>query len=686
VAEGNERLELIDRIGGGAHGEVWRARAADGRLVAVKLLGGPAVTKEAQLRFFREQALRFDHPNLAGPRGVTEVEGSFGLVMELAQGRDLQAVLDANGGSLPDPVVASIARDVLAGLGVLHDNHVIHRDVTPSNVLVTRSDDGQLLARLGDFGSALDLQGPRLTTVPGVVGTRGYAAPELFDGDEADVTSDLWSLGATLAHLRADPPHDHDPRLDSLISALSAADPNDRPHSAADAARMLEPPGEVDLDGIVVPELPPLPRRSGRGRARVWVAAAAAVLAVGIIAGVAVAGRSDETAVGSGEDTVAAAPVAFQTVVEGTEGAGYDSSVGVDAQGRPVVAHTDLRAGNLMVTACEDRVCRDVRTVVADDQPRTGYYPSLRLTSSGLPVVAYQDSANGRLVVRRCADRACADSEVSEVPLPGSLPAAIRERFTDVRPEPLDRNVSLLPQLRLDEDVPVLTFDDVTTDQVWLARCSDPDCSGAWTVVPVGKGAGGSLALTPDGRPLVAGTGRVDTLSFGPVWVEECADRVCSSSNRIEPGVLGSTASIAADDTRFAVVAVSYVTPVESDGLVVLACELDCASPSTTRIGEKSDPDGNPTIEVDNGRTLIAYRAKNAPAPGLQFLDCAELSCAGQIDSIGINEEVPPTDRVPEAGHDVCVTLDPSGRMVVSNTLIPGDPEVPARLVVSADA
>ncbi|MFZ4434347.1 MAG: serine/threonine-protein kinase [Microthrixaceae bacterium] len=698
MARGRQHdLELIDRIGGGSHGEVWRARQrvdGAGDLVAVKLLGGISTPKEAQLRFFREQAFRLEHPNLVSPRGVVQIDGELGLVMDLVDGRDLQELAAANGGGLPDDVLTTLAAQLLDALGWLHERHVIHRDVTPTNVLVT-CDGGSLVARLGDLGSALDLDGPRLTSVPGVVGTVGFAAPELLAGTDAEPSSDLWSLGATLRAVRSGPQTDGATggegatgSLDRFLDAIGEPDPAARPQSAAEAAALLGDPAPVGCADMTVPRLPPLPARRRSGRVVASVAAAVtvvAILAVGIVT--ATQGTGVELV---GDAAPASAPepepVASQRLVPGTERAGFDSSVGIAPDGLPVVAHVDLRDGTLVVSACEDAVCSRATSSVVDPRPRSGYYPSLALTRDGLPVVAVQDSSTGQLVLHRCGDRTCATSERSTVPLPGTLGAAIAAKFTGVAPEPLDRNASLLPRLRLVDDVPVLTFDDVTTDQVWLARCSDPDCSDAWSVTVVGPGAGGSLAIGPSGLPVVAGTGRIGPLSFGALWVVECQDPACSTSRRVPTTSNASTASIAAGPSGYTVVAVSYRSPAESDGLVVLGCSFDCATPAITRIAERSDPDGNPSVAVRNGLPVVAFRAKNAPAPGLQFLDCADLACAALTRSIGINEEVPVDDRAPEAGHDVSLAVAPDGRAVASNTLLPADRTVqPAQLVVSAD-
>ena len=105
---------------------------------------------------------------------------------------------------------------------------------------------------------SLDLEGGRLSAMPGViVGTHGFAAPELYSGVDADERSDLWSLGATLRSVRGDAQRD---TLSTLLDALCATDPAERPRSA-DAAIALLADDTHTVPSVVVPRLPPMRRR-----------------------------------------------------------------------------------------------------------------------------------------------------------------------------------------------------------------------------------------------------------------------------------------------------------------------------------------------------------------------------------------------------------------------------------------
>jgi len=195
------RYELLDLVGHGAMGTVWRAR--DLRLdreVAVKevCLPGPmtpqdrSVLRERSLREARVAA-RLTHPGVVTVHDVIEDEGSPWIIMELVPSRSLAQVL-AEDGPLSPARAAALGMTLLEALGSAHAAGVVHRDVKPGNILVTP--EGR--AVLTDFGIATLHGDPRLTQAGMVMGTPGFCAPERIRGEPASPASDLWSLGATL--------------------------------------------------------------------------------------------------------------------------------------------------------------------------------------------------------------------------------------------------------------------------------------------------------------------------------------------------------------------------------------------------------------------------------------------------------------------------------------------------------
>lgn len=192
------RFRLLERVGGGAMGIVFRAEDTRlGRSVALKFLP-PEWSRDdlAKARFLREAktAAALDHPNLCTLLEISETDdGRLYLVMPFYRGETLRSSLGRRG-VLPPERVVDIGRQIAAGLAALHEVGIIHRDVKPGNVLLT--DKGQV--KLLDFGLAKFAGSTRLTQAGSSPGTPGYMSPEQLRGEEAGATSDVWSLGALL--------------------------------------------------------------------------------------------------------------------------------------------------------------------------------------------------------------------------------------------------------------------------------------------------------------------------------------------------------------------------------------------------------------------------------------------------------------------------------------------------------
>jgi len=275
VIAGRYRLE--ETIGRGAMGTVWRAwdEILD-RVVAVKELRisdslPPEDRGKAFQRTHREArtAARLSHPGLVTVFDVAEEDGRPWIIMELVEGSSLDQIIEQDG-PLPPHRAAEAGRQLLSAVATAHAAGVLHRDVKPSNVLLT--DGGR--AVLTDFGIATFQGDPKLTQTGMVMGSPGFTAPERIQGNPATPASDLWSLGATLyaavqghgpfdkaggpittmsAIINTDPPTaPPSAGLGAVIDALLRRNPADRP-DAATAARML---------GAVGP-LPDAPRRRG---------------------------------------------------------------------------------------------------------------------------------------------------------------------------------------------------------------------------------------------------------------------------------------------------------------------------------------------------------------------------------------------------------------------------------------
>ncbi|MFE6980265.1 serine/threonine-protein kinase [Streptomyces griseus] len=197
------RYELLEPIGSGGMGEVWKAHDLRlRRFVAVKgLLDRNAMTaanRAAALQRARREAeaiAKIEHQNVVTVHDQVETENQVWIVMKLLEAPSLGDLLTAQH-VLAVPRAATIGLQILQGLRAVHAASVVHRDVKPGNVLVR--DDG--LAILVDFGIATFEGADRVTRTGSVIGTPPYLAPELFAPASPGPTpaSDLWALGVTL--------------------------------------------------------------------------------------------------------------------------------------------------------------------------------------------------------------------------------------------------------------------------------------------------------------------------------------------------------------------------------------------------------------------------------------------------------------------------------------------------------
>ena len=251
-------FELGDILGVGTVGTIYMAvdRRTD-ELVAVKKLH-PGVSKDPLIRarFEREMTIleRLRHPNIIAYLCGGVEDGQLYYVMELVRGGTVKDLL-AGGHALRWNVVVEIARQICSALQFAHNHGVIHRDLKPGNLFLTRSGE----VKLGDFGIARDVTASDLTDTGLTVGTHAYMAPEQITGDNTiSGKADLYALGCCLfemltgrkvfdgenfaqlfeQHLRKDPPHVKDSvpncpdELDAVIHQLLQKSPEDRPFNA----------------------------------------------------------------------------------------------------------------------------------------------------------------------------------------------------------------------------------------------------------------------------------------------------------------------------------------------------------------------------------------------------------------------------------------------------------------------
>lgn len=219
------RYELIEELGRGGMGIVYRARQQDThREVALKVLdAGFTPPGEADERFLREARVvaSLDHPGLVRLYEGGSAGGHRYFAMELIAGRTLETV--AREGPLPAAVAARWVLEVARAIAYAHEQRVVHRDLKPSNIIV----DPRGRPRVTDFGLARRLDAPALTATRQTLGTPAYMAPEQVRGAPAplDPRSDLFALGAILYRLVAGRPPFQGETVEAVLLQVLETEP-----------------------------------------------------------------------------------------------------------------------------------------------------------------------------------------------------------------------------------------------------------------------------------------------------------------------------------------------------------------------------------------------------------------------------------------------------------------------------
>jgi eukaryotic-like serine/threonine-protein kinase len=200
--------EIVRELGRGGMGVVYLARhKTTGREVALKLmLPKVAATAAAQTRFLREAAFTraLKHPNIAALHDVGFADATFFFTIEYCAGGSLDQLLRRRGGRLAADEAVRLALHALEGLEHAHGQGVVHRDLTPSNILLSKAADGQLTAKVSDFGlaKAFDQAGLSGLTRTGVAAGKPYYLPrqQVINFKNATPAVDVWALAACLYH------------------------------------------------------------------------------------------------------------------------------------------------------------------------------------------------------------------------------------------------------------------------------------------------------------------------------------------------------------------------------------------------------------------------------------------------------------------------------------------------------
>ena len=319
--------EIQSAIGAGGMGEVYRARDTRlGRDVALKILPESFARETDRLHRFEQEAravAALNHPNILAVFDIGESNGSPYLVSELLEGETLRGVLDR--GSVSPRKAIEYAVQIAQGLAAAHEKGIVHRDMKPENIFVTKDARIKILdfglAKVAQKASAATSDGATMTsshTAMGVVmGTASYMAPEQVRGETVDARTDIFAFGAVLyemvsgkrafrrdtaaetmtAVLKEDPPELTDtgqpvpPTLDRIVRRCLEKNPEQRFQSAKDLSFALSALSGTDSSGAA---------RIGEGTPKTamgkWATVAITALLVGALTWFMGARRSQEPA------------------------------------------------------------------------------------------------------------------------------------------------------------------------------------------------------------------------------------------------------------------------------------------------------------------------------------------------------------------------------------------------------
>jgi len=191
----NDRYEIIDKVGSGGMADVYKAKCHRlNRLVAVKVLKQEFSDDKTFVQKFRGEARSaagLSHPNIVNVYDVGEDNGLYFIVMELIEGITLKSFIERKG-KLEIKEAIGIAIQIAMGLEAAHSNHIVHRDIKPQNIIISK--EGKV--KVTDFGIAKAANSNTITS--NAMGSVHYLSPEQARGGYSDEKSDIYSLGVTL--------------------------------------------------------------------------------------------------------------------------------------------------------------------------------------------------------------------------------------------------------------------------------------------------------------------------------------------------------------------------------------------------------------------------------------------------------------------------------------------------------
>lgn len=221
------RYEIIDLIGRGGMGAVYRARQLllDKILALKVVLPGKNESEQAILRFLQEgkAAMELTHENIITVRDFGQTnDGILYLAMDFVEGKNLKDIIKKEE-RLEVERIARISTQICDALHHAHSRGIVHRDIKPANILLANDPDGNEIVKLFDFGIAkLQFDDHKITKTGALVGTPTYMSPEQVSGSQPDARSDIYAVGCILFEmLTGKPPFRSDASMDTYLKHLN---------------------------------------------------------------------------------------------------------------------------------------------------------------------------------------------------------------------------------------------------------------------------------------------------------------------------------------------------------------------------------------------------------------------------------------------------------------------------------
>jgi serine/threonine protein kinase len=238
--------QVMDYIGGGGMGQVYRARnSRDGREVALKILSQSSNRADEMIKRFQREGnviAQLRHPNIIDVYEMGFAEGQYYIAMRLIRGETLEARVQRVGRLAPETVL-HIVRQLADALDYAHARAIIHRDIKPANIMLDRNDHVILM----DFGIAKAPDAQKITFAGERMGTQGYMSPEQAAGRPVDKHTDIYALGMVIQEmLTGKAPYlggmsaEIPPPARPVIQRCCAFDPQQRYHAGAEVFRALQ--------------------------------------------------------------------------------------------------------------------------------------------------------------------------------------------------------------------------------------------------------------------------------------------------------------------------------------------------------------------------------------------------------------------------------------------------------------